>query len=497
MESTAHPDDDEPTGSIGLRERLTGLPPWLYAVVAFGAALRLVGLGAESYWLDEIASLQYVGSRSLVEVVVELPFVDRHPPLYYALLDGWIGLVGTGEAPVRLLSALFGVAALPVMYGLGKRLYDEQVGVMAAGLLAVSGLHLQQSQNARMYSLLVLATLASMYWLVRLRADADRRAVAGYLLSTVVLAYTHVFGLFVVAAQNGSLLTGRLLDDDGSWPIPIRRWLGLQVGVGVAVLPYLVVLSRQVLAFGDGGGVALGWIPDPTVSRLVFAIGRYLHPRNPLLGLAAIALVVVFAVVGTSRAPLHRDNTVLLSWWLLVPLLVPFVLSYLVAPLFVARYTIAALPALLLLLAAEIRRLGSVEFRYIGIALLLGAAVAGLPGYYGQPQNGEWQAATGFVEGNVSEGDLIVVSDRAANDTFAFYYDGAGTVRGVQEDANASTINETVRGYDTVWLVSSRMDSTHESEFTRVLSRHGYEGRTTREYNAVDVHWLVLNRTGD
>ncbi len=495
MESTAH-HDDEPTEGIDDRERLTDHPAWLYAVVVLGAALRLAGLGTEDYWLDEIASLQYVLSRSLVEVVVELPFVDRHPPLYYALLDGWIGLLGTGEASVRLLSAVFGIAALPVVYALGRQLYDQQVGVLAAGLLAVSGLHLQQSQNARMYSLLVLATLASMYWFVRLRDDPDRRAAVGYLLSTVVLGYTHVFGLFVVAAQNGFVLTARL-GTDGSWPVPVRRWIGLQAGVGVAVLPYLAVLSRQVLALGDGGVVALGWIPDPSVPQLVFAVGTYLHPRNPLLGVAAIVLVGVFAAVGKARAPLHRENTALLVWWLLVPLLVPFVLSYLVAPLFVARYTIAALPALVLFLAGEIRRLGAVEFRYIGVALLVGAAIAGLPGYYGHPQNGEWEAATGLVEGNASQSDLVVVSDRAANDTFAFYYDGSAPVRGVQEDANDSTINETVRGHDTVWLVFSRMDATQEAQFTRQLEQQGYEGRTAREFNAVDVRRYELNRTSD
>jgi len=486
---------DTETASRNVRDLLTGAPPWLYAVVAVGAALRLYGLGAESYWLDEIASLNYVLPRSLVEVVVELPFVDRHPPLYYALLDGWVEVLGTGEGSVRLLSALFGVAALPVMYALGARLYDRQVGVLAAGLLAVSGLHLQQSQNARMYSLLVLATLASMYWLVRLRATPDRRAAVGYLCSTVVLAYTHVFGLFVVAAQNGALLTDRLRGDR-EWSIPFRQWVGLQAGVGLLVAPYVAVLSRQVFALGDGGGVALGWIPEPTLSRLVFAVGRFLHPRDPLLGLAAVALVVVFAAVGTSRAPLHRENTTLLVWWFAVPLLTPFVLSYLVAPLFVARYTIAALPALLLFLSKEIRRIGSVEFRYIGVVLLLGAAVAGMPGYYGQPQNGEWREATAFVGDNAGESDLVVVSDRAANDTFAFYYDGPGTVRGVQEDANASTINGTIRGHDTVWVAFSRMDPTQEARFKRLLERRGYEWERAREYHAVDVRRYELNRTG-
>lgn len=493
MDETTHQDEQPERGRVW--QFLADQPAWLYVVVAVGGALRLYALGAESYWLDEIASLQYVTTRSLGQVIVELLFVDRHPPLYYALLDGWVALFGTGEATVRLLSALFGIAALPVMYALGKRLYDEQVGLLAAGLLAVSGLHLQQSQNARMYSLLVLATLASMYWFVRLRESADRLTAAGYLVSTAVLSYTHVFGLFVVAAQNGTVLTSRLRSDDGEWPVPLRQWLGLEIGVGLLVLPYLVVLSQQVFALESGSTVALGWIPEPSLHRLVFAVGQYLDPLDPLVGLVAIALIGVFAAVTTSRVPLHRENTILLAWWIVLPILLPFALSYLVAPLFVARYTIAAMPALFLILSKEIRRLDSVEFRYIGIVLLLGAAVAGLPGYYGKPQNGEWQQATGMVAGNASASDLVLVSDRAANDTVAYYYDGPGTVRGLQDTANASTINATVQGHETVWFVTSRMEPPRKARFERVLKRRGYEAMATQEYTAVTVRQYVRNRT--
>jgi hypothetical protein len=56
--------------------------------------------------------------------------------LYYVLLRGWTGL-GSGELAVRSLSVVAGVAAIPAIYLLGKRLFGPKAGRVAALLLSV------------------------------------------------------------------------------------------------------------------------------------------------------------------------------------------------------------------------------------------------------------------------------------------------------------------------------------------------------------------------
>ena len=59
-------------------------------------------------------------------------FSESAPPLYYALAWLWTQLTGTGEFGLRSLSALAGVATVPVAYLLGAELRDRRAGIVAA-----------------------------------------------------------------------------------------------------------------------------------------------------------------------------------------------------------------------------------------------------------------------------------------------------------------------------------------------------------------------------
>jgi len=57
---------------------------------------------------------------------------DVHPPFYYVLLHYWITVFGTSESAVRLLSALFGVLAIPMIYLVSRQLFDKEAGLVDA-----------------------------------------------------------------------------------------------------------------------------------------------------------------------------------------------------------------------------------------------------------------------------------------------------------------------------------------------------------------------------
>lgn len=470
-----------------VRAWLTGQPRLLYLVVALGAALRLYGLGAESFWIDEVASLRYITGRTVLEVITEVPHIDRHPPLYYALLRGWIDLVGTGETAVRLLSATVGIATIPALYGVGARLFDRRVGVVSAGLLAVSRFHVHYSQTARMYSLLAFGAVCSMYFLVRLRTRSSWPLWAGYVGATVVTATAHAFGVFVVAAQAGYVCLTALVNDDGS-AIPLRRWLGAQAVVGAVAAPLSVGLVLQAVTLSEGGDVNVGWIPEPTLMRVLTTVGSYLTPETAAIGLVAVSIAGVLLAVDGSRLSPDRERSALVSLWFLLPIVGPLVLSYLVAPLFVARYTIAAVPALFLGIAATARRTASAEIRAISLALVVLALLSGLPGYYGQTHHPEWRAATDVIEAN-TEGDAVVLaSERGISNPVEFYLpEGGPTTVGVNESVTTAKLNRTVGDHEQVWLVLSRVNQRNQSRLTDRLAAAGYSERTTRSFHAVTV----------
>ncbi len=115
-------------------------------------------------------------------------FSESAPPLYYALAWLWTQVVGTGELGLRSLSALAGVATVPVAYLLGIELRDRRAGIAAAALVAVNPMLLWYSQEARGYALLVLLTaLALLYFLRGRRAPEASGACSGAGLGDALL----------------------------------------------------------------------------------------------------------------------------------------------------------------------------------------------------------------------------------------------------------------------------------------------------------------------
>lgn len=171
----------------------------LVAFLTAGLALRLYLLPAKSLWLDEAFSV-VISQRSPLEVLRMVVLTDTHPPLYYLLLNLWIRW-GTGEGWVRLLSALFGSAAMLMMYRVGHALYeDRRAGVLAVAILALSPFHIWYAQEARMYAMLTFFLLASADFLLRALSRGSLANWLGYILSTTMALYTDNGAIWYVLA---------------------------------------------------------------------------------------------------------------------------------------------------------------------------------------------------------------------------------------------------------------------------------------------------------
>ena len=240
----------------------------LLVIIALGAALRVYELDADSLWLDEASSVKF--SRDSLSGIIETTARDVHPPLYYFALHYWMNLFGDSETAARLLSALFGILALPVTYLLASRLFDRATALLATALLALSRFHLEFSQEARMYSLLCLLGLLSFYFFIRLLEDKSNRLVlAGYIAASALMMYTHVYSFFILAAQNLYLLTLLFVSRDvfrRNW----KRWLAAQVTLAILFLPWLSVQAQQFSRVQQGF-----WIPKLPPRLLLYTLTMY------------------------------------------------------------------------------------------------------------------------------------------------------------------------------------------------------------------------------
>jgi len=379
---------------------LLGEPPvgrlLLVAAVALASALSARSLGSSSLWFDEATSVEIARLewRSLLDWVIR---EELNMSFYHALLHVWISVVGDSEAAVRSLSIVTGMAALPVLYVLGKRLFGPRVGVVASLLLAPNVVFVEFAREARGYALLVLLVTASSYLLVR-SLDENRWLLwAAFILISAAAVYTHFFAALVVLAQAASLpFRG------GGLPWFRLAWSGMLVSL--LALPVVLYVAL------GGEGSKIDWLPAPTLNS-IYIFFRW------LTGTLAIFLVFFFAgvtaLVLTYREWVRRGSSfelwryALLLLWLAIPVLIAFAVSF-IKPVFYDRYLVVCLPPLILLVA---RALCEIRSRTVLAAVVLGIVTlsvrAELNCHDCKRLRDDWRAATLHVLSNTQPGDGI------------------------------------------------------------------------------------------
>ncbi|NLM81191.1 MAG: phospholipid carrier-dependent glycosyltransferase, partial [Candidatus Methanoculleus thermohydrogenotrophicum] len=156
----------------------------LLGLTFVGFILRFYNLGGNSLWLDEATTLMFA-RKSLAGIWASVAAGEFNPPLFYWLEHGML-FFGESEFVLRFLPALFGVLTIPVIYLIGKEFRDQNVGLIAAALLAFSPFHIFYSQEARAYApMLFFFSLALLFYVRASRSNETRSWVLFGIFSAV------------------------------------------------------------------------------------------------------------------------------------------------------------------------------------------------------------------------------------------------------------------------------------------------------------------------
>jgi mannosyltransferase len=388
----------------------------LLAIMLLGAALRFYGLGVQSLSGDELASWDLSNGETLSQLIGGVRG-DEYPPLYFLILRFAQWVFGDAEWALRLPSALAGWLCIPAIFFLGKRLYSEREGIIAALFLAVFWAPIYYSQEARAYSMLILLSiLTSYFWWgvmlgLRYRRELPAREAALYVISAVVCAYLHYFGLLLIMLQGAALAAlayGTL-----------REVVLLYVPVVLTYLPWLPGMVHQ---FESGqqngtGGPSLLALPD---------YFQFLFGRSALISLAAWTLLAFLFIRGwDDLRPRRKGRGIppgsLLAAWALGPFVVACVASQSPVQLLANENLLVSLPAVYLLLARSLTRTfsGKAAAVFQG-TVAVGLAAAGLAyllfsmDYYTTPTREQVREAARYVVGHEGKGTLLIRCDPGA-----------------------------------------------------------------------------------
>ena len=220
--------------SLTLIKKFTQPLVFVPLIILTAFALRVHHLGSRSLWYDEMLELD-VAQGPLSRILPQLPRYAAMP-LDYFLLHGWIKL-GRQEAWVRFPALFFGVLAIPLIYSLGRHLFNRQTGYLAALLLAFSSFAVAYSQEARPYALLLLTVVLAYLGLWRAYQTGQTRYWGLVALGLTGAMLSHYFALFMLLPM-GLFVAGHQL-----WRLTEKRFWLHTVCFGLIVIGLVLVLS--------------------------------------------------------------------------------------------------------------------------------------------------------------------------------------------------------------------------------------------------------------
>ncbi len=262
----------------------TGTKALLLAATFAGLLLRLLNLGGKSLWLDEAFNISVV--KNGLQALWTQTYETHHPPLHFMIQKIWL-LFGEGEFWLRLLPALCGAAAIPLVYLFGKKLVGKGAAMTAAGLVALSPWLIWYSQDYRPYSFVVVMALAAMTAALNLFLKPGPLNGIIFAIAMAAAFYTHYALLALVPLQIWLLVYLKSREKiEARGP---RYWLVGLIAAGIAFYPWL----RTPAARAFFGALKTGSYPGQMVSK---GLG---------IGSTALVLIMIAAAYLVLVAGMH------------------------------------------------------------------------------------------------------------------------------------------------------------------------------------------------
>jgi mannosyltransferase len=381
--------------------RAGGQATLLGVVLAVAAVVRFAGIGSQSFWLDEIVTWELL-QRPFGDMLGTVPHSESTPYLYYAVAWLWAHVVGDGEAALRSLSAVCGVAAVAAIWAAARELVSSRAALAAGALAALNPLLVWYSQEARAYELLVLLSAVSFWLFARaLNRPGDGRALAWWAAGSGLAIATHYFAAFTIVPEAIVLavLAGRT-----------RAWTLACGAIGLVALAHIPLVATQ----RRGGGA--DWIGDlPLTHRIAeipkrFMAAEFGNQLNYVFwpALACVAIGGLLLLLRSAGAERRGGLIALVVGG--AGLLVPIALAAVTLDYVFARNLIGSLPALLVALAAGLttpraRRTGAAAL--VALCALFALAL-GRIATDETLQRDDWRAVAASLERGHAE--VVVVS---------------------------------------------------------------------------------------
>jgi mannosyltransferase len=368
-----------------------------------------------SLQLDEAQSL-WQSSHS-ISGTLHAVALDVHVPMYHLILHFWQLYLGNGVTTIRLLSLGFFLATIPLVYLLARQVLSLYWALFATILFSFSPFMNWYGNVARMYTLLAFFSTLSQYYFIRI--IKHKKAWKGFGISAIFGAYSHYFFSFNLAVEGLFFLFNRKKFARGTF----KRLIIVGVLVAAALAPWLLYFHHL-----GSASTTRPMLARPTTVDFFNVYSQFLfgfqdnHVNTVLVSCWPVLMLLGFLAV--RREQKTTPEISFIATMAFVPVLMAFLLSFVVTPFFLSRYLIASVAPLIIFLVWLISYYGK-RLSLIVCSLLVAILVAtSLQQAYSSatPVKEDYAGAVGYINMHATAQDAVIISTPFTIYPVEYYY---------------------------------------------------------------------------
>lgn len=464
----------------------------IFIILFISFILRLINLN-QSLWLDEAINVWATKNFSFLGIITEYSKADFHPPGFSLILWGWTHIFGISEISVRMPSVIFGVLTVFIVFLIGKKLLNKELGLIAALLLSVNPLHIYYSQEARMYSFAAFAVTLNFLFFIKLIKEKKVNIIF-YISSSLLVFISDYVAYFAFFSQ---LIIVFILKEKQI----IKKWLFfILLSVPLFFIWWLPIFYEQLIIgqqtaidipkwsmiVGDFG------IKPLALTYIKFIIGRISH-TNPLIyagffipvGLF-IGILILKGFIWTGKL-----NKVILGAWLVISIISSWLVSIYI-PIYSYFRVIFTLPAFIFLISLGVFSFRS-KIKYILLTVCVTVSFTCSLVYLTNHifQREDWKGLVTFLKSLHADNSKILFESNGSFlpfDYYAYNLKGVGALANfpAKDELDVIDLKKTLNDSTDVYLINYLVDISDPNRLVdKELNNLGYKIVETKNFNGV------------
>lgn len=322
-------------------------PIWAPLILVLSITILARSFLFESFWLDETITI-WIVEESIKEAIWRAYHFQGQSPFYYLLIFPLYKIFGVSEFFLRLPSLIFLVISCWILYKIALKSFNKEIASFLALPLITLDPVLIAGLTARPYSLALMCSLLSVKFIFDWLDTNNRSAAISSILFYILTIYSHPLFAPIILLHILAILRKIDLKEKNQ----LKKLFAISTFILVAILP---VIFQCLYLFSRKESLHFASTPN-----LINLISEIVPPYFALYILAGLILAAIF--IGSIKFSSNNSRSAytiqfVLVWLLSGPLLLFFISISSDKSLFVTRYFLWSMPALVIILGMLLNKI--------------------------------------------------------------------------------------------------------------------------------------------